>query len=366
MFEELKKKTFKASLVWSVILLILGIGFGAYIFRDTYYAVAGYDTFEQLTPEEIKNQTVDFAMTANFGCYLEEYEYNSKTNYTKTTDLYYIIWTGDDYATDYRYMTIKVPADFEDDMEAMAENSYNNLYSEPIYVSGKIKELSDEEYEYFVDFFEEGGWTAEEIAAGTLPYYIDTYDNKTSMNVAYIAMFVGCVLLVVWGIYRIIKGAKGGYLKKLQKDYTDAGYTESTIASDYNHAFAMDKNNSIKIGRLMTYYQSGSEIRAIHNEKMIWAYMNTVTHRTNGIKTGTSYSVQISVNGQKNFVSLTVANEQAALAVLEKINAMFPWVIVGYSDQLKKLHSSDMAQFLSLRYNTCEHVAVEPGFENFS
>ena len=365
MFEELKKKSFKASLVGSIILLLIGIGFGTYIFKDAYYAVLGYETFEELEPEEIKNQCVDFSMIANFGCYMEEYEYNEDTGRSKTTDLYYVIWTGDEYATDFRYMTIKVPVKLEDEMDAMTENTFNDYYSEPIPVSGKIRKLSDEEYEYFVEYFEEAGWTAEEIEEGTLPYYIEYYDNKTFMNITYIVLFVGCVALVFWGIYRIIKGSKGGYLKKLQNDYTSAGYTESTIASDFNHGFAMNKKANFKIGRLMIYYQSGSEFRAIPVNKIMWAYMNRVTHRTNGIKTGTTYSIVIVVEGVKNAYTLPVDNEQMALDILEKIDKMFPWVVVGYSDQLKTMLAKDRAAFVNLRYNTCEHVAVEPGFEAY-
>ena len=365
MFEELKKKTFKASLVGSIILLLAG-GFLSLFFADeAFYAVTGYVDFEQLEPDEIKNQNVDFAMTANFGCYLEEYEYNEDTHRSTTTHLYYIIWTGDEMATDFRYMSIKVPAKMEKQMEEMAENSFNDMYSEPINISGKIKKLSDEEYEYFVESFAESGWTADEIAEGTLPYYIQVYSSKGSMIGIHLFFFLGGVLLFVWGIYRIIKGSKGGYLKKLQKDYTDAGYTETTVASDFNHGFAMNKKANFKIGRLMIYYQSGSEYRAIPANKLMWAYMNRITHRTNGIKTGTTYNVVFVVEGVKSAYSIPVDNEKMALDVLEKIDQMFPWVIVGYSDELKKMLAKDRAAFVALRYNTCEHTAIEPGFEAF-
>lgn len=365
MFEELKKKTFKASLVWSVILLIAGAFLTFAFFDEIFYAVTGYANFEELEPDEIKNQNVDFAMNANFGCYMEEYEYNEDTKRSRTTHLYYVIWTGDETATDFRYMTVKVPAKMEKAMEEMSENTYNQTYSTPIDISGKIKKLSDEEYEYFVEYFAESEWTAEEIEEGTLPYYIEVYNNKTSMIVLHSIAFLGGVLLLVWGIYRIIKGSKGGYLKKLEKDYTSAGYTESTVASDFNHGFAMNKKANFKIGRLMIYYQLGSEFRAIPVNKIMWAYMNRVTHRTNGIKTGTSYNIMLMVDGAKTDYSLGVDNEQMALDILEKIDQMFPWVVVGYSDELKKLYAKDRATFMNLRYNTVDHTAVEPGFEAF-
>ena len=111
----------------------------------------------------------------------------------------------------------------------------------------------------------------------------------------------------------------------------------------------------------MTYFILGADVRAIPNNKMVWAYMNTVTHRTNGIKTGTTYNVQIETEGAGSF-SIGMDKEQMALDMLQRINETLPWVVVGYSDELKTLYRKNYAEFLSLRYNTCEHYAVEPGF----
>lgn len=365
MFQELKKKTLKTSLVLSVILILIGLGLAGFMATNMYYVVFGYADFEQLEPDEIKNQLVDFDMTTNFGCYLEEYEYNEDTKRSRTTDLYYIIWTGDDYVDEFCYMTVKVPPSMENEMEEMSENTYNELLSDPITVHGKIKKLDKEEYEYFVETFEEAGWSDKDIEEGTLPYYIDTFEKKSTANAGYIFIFALGMLFLIWGIVRIAKAAKGGYLKKLQKDIADGGYSESTIESDYRTAASLHNKSLIKVGRLMTYYTAGSDIRAIPNNKMVWAYMNTITHRTNGIKTGTTYNVNIEVDGSKKSHVISMPNEATALAMLEKLNTMFPWVVVGFSDQLKTMYNKNRDEFLALRYNTCEHVAVEPGFENF-
>ena len=144
MLETLKKKSFKTSLILSVILIIAGIFVIAISFPDTLAAVSGYETFEDLEPDEIRNQLVEIDVNANFGCYMEEYSENTSTHRRTTTDLYYIIWTGDDYATDFRYMSIKVPARYEDEMEEIAENTYNEMRSAPLHLVGKIRKLSSE------------------------------------------------------------------------------------------------------------------------------------------------------------------------------------------------------------------------------
>ncbi len=366
MYEELKKKSFKKSLWGTITLIIIGIFLIVFTADSAFYAVAGYDNFVELTPDEIKNQTVTFDMTTNFGCYMEEYEVNTDTGRQRTTDLYYIVWTGDDYATDFRYMTVKVPASMESEMEAMADNTYNELLSDPITIHGKIRQLDDEEYEYFLEFFAEAGWSEEEIAEGTLPYYIDSYSSVAGNNITYIVLFLLGVLLVIWAISRIVRGKKGAFLNKLHQDILEAGYTESSIASDYNNAFSMRKNDVIKIGRLMIYHEVGSVVRAIPANKMMWAYMHTTTHRTNGIKTGTTYSVVIYADTKTGKTELTANNQDNAMEILSKINSMFPWVVVGYSDELAKTFNKNRPEFLNIRYNTCEHIAVEPGFEGFT
>ncbi|MGN0168058.1 MAG: DUF6709 family protein [Acetatifactor sp.] len=369
MFETLKKNSFKSSLIASVILLILGIVLAALNAGNAFFATTGYVEFESLEPDEIKSQLVDVELVENFGCYLEEYEENTSTHYRTTTDYYYIIYTGayDDLETDYKFMSIKVPASFGSKMDDMADNTYNGIQSSPISFSGKIQKLDDEEYEYFLEFWEEMGFSDDEIEDMTLPYYINVYDSKGSQNGVYIIVFLIGIALVVWGIIRIVKGSKGAYLKNFRQDIASIGCTESSVESDLNSAASYCKKGQIKIGRLFTYYNLNSVTpRAIPNSKIMWAYQNTTTHRTNGIKTGTTYSVMLFVEGYKNAFNVSVPNEATAQEILKKMNEMFPWIVVGYSEDLKKLFNKDRAQFLQLRYNTVEHTPVEPGFEGFS
>ena len=95
------------------------------------------------------------------------------------------------------------------------------------------------------------------------------------------------------------------------------------------------------------------------------SYQNTTTHRTNGIKTGTSYSVMIWIDGKKSATVLGMPNEATAQEMLRRINAQFPWVVVGYSEELRKMYNNNRAQFLQLRYNTVEHTAAMPGFGSY-
>ena len=368
MFETLKKKSLKSALVGAIILILIGGGMIFFQGPEAFYAVVGYVDFESLEPDEIHSRImVDVEVDTNFGWFVEDYEENTSTHFTRTIDRYYVIWTGDDYATDYRYMGIKVDAAYVKAMDSYTDDGY---LTTPQSFSGEIRKLSSEDYKYFTEYFtdETVGWTMEEFEEWTLPYYIDTLKSKSSSNAIAIIVFLGGLALLTWGIVRIYRAATGSYLKKFRKAIAAEGFTEASVESDFNSAQSFTKNGSIKIGRLFIYDLSGSTPTAIPASKMMWAHQVTTTHRTNGIKTGTSYSVIIYVegSGKSSSVSLSVPNEAMSQAILQRINTSFPWVVVGFSEEIKRLFNKDRAQFLALRYNTVEHVAVDPSMASFN
>lgn len=267
-------------------------------------------------------------------------------------------------------MAIKVPkkigSKVDDIMDYYYE--YGLPASEPLKIAGKIKKLSGKYYDYFHDYFvDDNDFTESEFQDNTIPYYIDVNLSMDTLKYGYVFLFLAGVALIIWGIIRIINGAKGNSLKTFLADFQNAGFTDSAIESDIASAAAYTKHNDIKLGRLCTYFGLNSAgPRAIPNSKILWAYQNTTTHRTNGIKTGVTYSIMVFADGFKNSFSIGVPDEATAQDILNKMNQIYPWVVVGYSEDLRKMFNKDRAQFLQLRYNTVEHVAVEPGFEGIN
>lgn len=375
MFETLRKKSVKSVLVGSIILILIGLGLVFFQGPEAFYAVVGYADFESLEPDDIHTRMlVDVDLSLNWGCFVEEYEESTSTHYRQTTDLYYVILTGDwtrEYYVDgfdYRYMAVKVPASYEKRMEEMADNTYDGYLSDPISFSGKILKMDSEVYKYFTEYFVyEDGFTMEEFEEITFPYYIQVLDSKSSTSGIAIVIYLGGLILLIWGIVRICRAASGSYLKRFRKAIAAEGCTEATVENDFNSAQSFTKNGSIKIGRLFIYDLSSSVPKAIPVSKVMWAYQITTTHRTNGIKTGTSYSIMIYVeSGDRLSITLQVPSEAVSQAILEKMNINFPWIVVGFSEDIKRLFNNDRAQFLSLRYNTVEHVAVDPAMASYN
>lgn len=369
MFEELKKVSFKKCIFLAVFFILIGIVMVVLQAQNVFYTIFGYADFYEIEPDKLKSQLVEVDLDVNLGCYLSHYERNTKTNVKKTVDLFYVITTGvfetenvDEY--DFRFMSIKISPSYEKRMDQMLENWINGVSSEPISFKGQIKKLENGDYYDFKKYIKDIGLTDENVEDFTLPYYIDCSANPVSEGAVFCLVFFGGIALIIAGIYRIIKGKTGGFLKKLREDIQISGYADSYVESDYAAAQKITKADDIKMGRLMTYYHSGAEYRAIPHNKIMWAYQITTTHRTNGIKTGTSYSVMYYIDGCKNSTTLGVSNEATALEILRRLNETCPWVVVGFSDELKKIFNNNRAQFLQLRYNTVEHIPVEPKFEN--
>ncbi len=348
MFENLRKKSIKKIMLIVILLIVVGFLFSAFQIPSLIALMKGHEKFESLAPNEIKeNIIVDATIDVNFGAFMEEYEENTKTHVTRTTDMYYVIWTGEEDDMDYRYMAIKVPESYIAEMDAMADATYNYEYVEPISFSGAIKEMDSQELQYFEEYFLESGFTREELDDYIIPYFIDQGSMVGSNAVmVYVLLVFGLILMVI-GVCILVSTMKGGSLKALKKELEACGITEDGADMEYENARIY---GDVRIGNRLTFYMSGSHPHVILNEKIVWAYQHTTTHRTNGIKTGTTYAVVLSTTEKKS-THVSVANENMALSVLQDIKQNMPWVVVGYSDELRNMYNQDFANFLELLYN---------------
>lgn len=166
---------------------------------------------------------------------------------------------------------------------------------------------------------------------------------------ACIFMGAGIILFLV-GICRFILVLRGGSLKKFRKELETIGIGEHELDSEYGGARQFHKKCDMRIGKRLTFFILGSTPHVIANEKLVWAYQKNTTHRTNGIKTGTTYEVVLKTYDKKVF-QVSVPNEQTGQEILQYINEALQWVVVGYSDDLNKMFNSNYQDFLQLRYN---------------
>lgn len=350
MFEQLKKNSVKKSLAPAIILMVIGLLLVGVQIPSVMALLRGHHQFEELTPYEIKgNMIVDVNLSVNLGAFIEEWEENTTTHVTKTTDMWYVIWTGDEDDMDYRFMGIKVPASEISKMDEMCDTYYYGEYFEPIQYSGAIQKMDKEELSYFEDFFLENGFTEEELEDWILPYYINVGALTGGAAVTvWVFVVIGLILIAI-GVIIMILSMTGSKLKALKKELSDLGIGENEVEYEYDSSQEFGKGTDIRIGRRLIFYMMGSTPHVLLKDKLVWAYQNTTTHRTNGIKTGTTYSVVLTTI-EKKAMHLSVASEAQAVNILQYINQDMPWVVVGYSDDIRRLYNGDFQNFLQMHY----------------
>lgn len=351
MFEQLKKNSVKKSLAPAILLLVIGLLLGGFQIPNVIALLKGHQQFEELTPYEIKsNMIVDVDLSVNLGAFIEEWEENTTTHVTKTTDMWYVIWTGyEDDMDDYRFMGIKVPASEISKMDAMCDAYYYGEYFEPIRYSGTIQKMDKEELSYFEDFFLESGMTEAEMEDWLLPYYINVGAlTGGSAITVWVFVVIGLILIAI-GVLILILAMSGSKLKTFKKEMEAMGISENEVEYEYESSREFGKGTDIRIGRRLIFYMMGSTPHVLLKDKLVWAYQNTTTHRTNGIKTGTTYSVVLNTI-EKKTVHLGVASEAQAMNILQYISQDMPWAVVGYSDDIRRLYNGDFQNFLQMLY----------------
>lgn len=186
------------------IILLAGVVLLVLDYPNIKLRLLGVTEFESLRPDEIEGGLlVEASINMNFGSYAsnEQSTYYGYYSSSDVKDLYYVIWTGDAYAEDYRYMGIKVPVSEQAAMDEMAEAAKGGKSVDPVKYTGVIHRMSSEEYGLFKAYFEEAGWTKEEIAERTLPYKIDvSYMEEQDHSDLYWTMpiFIVPVIIALW------------------------------------------------------------------------------------------------------------------------------------------------------------------------
>lgn len=359
MFEELKKRSIKKALPGSLLAIIAGVIILVFSAGNLFAILKGPQNYDEMTTEDIldikSKVVVEATIDLNYGNFMEKYEKNTQTGATRTTDLYYIILNFD--SVDYRYMALRMPPEYRALMNKMEDATYEQTQCDPITVTGALRKMNSKEFEYFKDYFFESDFTEAEFDELTVPYIIDEGALVGGAKAGVWVVVGFAAILILIGVIVLVVAGVGGSLKKFRKDVEAAGLSESQVESDFASAKAFGKGGSLRVGRLGTYIMTTNIPRFVPNNQIVWAYQITTTHRTNGIKTGTSYSLNIFTHDRKS-QSVGMPNEETSIAVLEYIGAQFPWVILGYSEDLKKTFQKDYETFLSYKYNKVDHTGV--------
>lgn len=363
MIKEMKKTIFRNTLILVFVLLIAGIILTVVAFDG---AVSVFGPKKNIYDASVKKiQNTDYAKIEIdkynlYGCFTEEY---SRTNNVKKTTAYYCtVLVGDD--SDSRFMAVKVDAKYKDKLDKIEEeytdldNGIDSDERTVVTVKGKLNKMDGQLYRYFKEFIlNYEYYTEEDIPFISINLCLED-EGFSGKAVFFIIGVIGILLAIIILIYVLVTGG----VRKVKKQFQGMGPEElERIDNDYLNAACINKN--VRIGRYYTFIMSTMSGLVIKNDELIWAYTNKVQHRTNGIPTGTTYSVLVyDVNGKSH--SLPSKNEQMCQEILNRYSQISNRIIIGYDDEYMQLFRTDFKRFLSIAYNRIDNVPMNDNNEN--
>jgi hypothetical protein len=352
MFNELKRLSMKK--VTGIIILgiaaiiILSVIFGS----DAYKLIKGPADLDSLSVDELNNTytTGDInVLVDSFGEY-----YTKKDDGTEDVQSrYYIVPIGEE-----EFFALKVDKRDFKIAEKICTETYEYLTGdrESLTTSMKIKgtftDMDEETYNYYYDWFESTNLlddnSPEAIKKVALPYVL-TIDQIGAFDeiTLYAGLgFIGLGLIVV--LFLLFKGLSGGYLSSIKKYLKANEGTLSLERLDHDFANAVQVEH-VRIGESFLYFFAGFYAKILNHNDIIWAYLEEVTHKTNGIKTGVTKSLIIYTRKKRKF---TVSMKSAAYVndVLKVLAQNQPHIVIGYSDDLKKCFNKDFETFVKIPY----------------
>ena len=113
---------------------------------------------------------------------------------------------------------------------------------------------------------------------------------------------------------------------------------------------AMRMNQLEKIGSAKFYgpwlfKKSFFGLTCFHLPDLVWLYQKVTKHYTNFIPTGKSFSVLL--NDRHGYTSEFQLNKKKAELFMARVLQQCPWIVPGYTDELKKLWTSQRPAFIA-------------------
>jgi hypothetical protein len=208
------------------------------------------------------------------------------------------------------------------------------------YTGGLVAMSSKEQSEIIGDIEKENP----DLKGIFLPYMLDTGNFRTP---GYIGLAIGAVVLLLslFGLSRFA-GRSNPLNHPIMKRLAKFGDPEQ-VASQIDMEMGGDhpKAGNTHFTRSWLVQATGASLNATRFNDIMWVYKKITTHRTNGIKTGTTYSVLIwdrygqciTINAKENVIN------QIIDATLNRA----PGAIGGFNKEIETMWKKNRDQFIA-------------------
>lgn len=352
MYERMKKKMRNR---WLIILIIYAI-VGGFIAVGTsgnalQFLIGETDitnaTISKIEDTEYVKLVVDKDNLIDLFMY-EGKEYSSGA---KSIDYYYgMVFVGDD--VDSKIMIVKfAKSDYrtiqdifdEQDAEYDGDTVYNPTQ---IVIKGRKKAVPSDIKKEYLSYMIDADFSTSESSEMLMGEYV--YESKGNIFSLFVigGYFVFLILIIV----KFILTLSDRYVEKFKaKTEQNKPGLLAAAEQDYeNPLFIINKD--VRIGHRFTFDIHAKKIVIMDNNEIVWVYPTITTHRTNGIKTGTTYSVNVFDINKTNII-ISSPSEEKNKEYCATFANLSGRVVVGYTNELSKMFKKNFPEFLNLKYN---------------
>lgn len=228
-------------------------------------------------------------------------------------------------------------------------------------VTGTIRPMPSDSLEFYKEYLE---WDTmdKETQDLFLPYYLVVGEaGGSNMDAMIIFLAIGIIFIFI-ALFLFFKWSTGGCQKQVKKYIASSGNPEMAASRVENFISSTIPLHNVLISNEFICTQEGSLTIFAEMPRMVWAYMNVTTHRTNLIITYKTYMITLGfMDGSTK--SFTMKNEQTGREVLSVIAARAPHAVMGYSDELNQAFRHDMDSFLNVKYR---QVMADPANQDYN
>jgi hypothetical protein len=173
---------------------------------------------------------------------------------------------------------------------------------------------------------------------------LDTGDFRSD---GIIGMLVGAAVLALvgwlaWTGFSWISKPQEHKLVKLVQSWGDADKIAERLEQELQSSQALKLGNTVFTPNFVVQRNSYN-FKLLRTDQLIWVYQRITKQKTYFITTGKTHA--LSINTAKE--SLLINGKDKVVAqVMQQLATQKPWIIFGYSDELKKFYNSKRAQMV--------------------
>lgn len=185
-------------------------------------------------------------------------------------------------------------------------------------------------------------------------YTIDNLNYKPSYLIAFYFEVAGAVVALGFVIRYLLLATnpqKHKKFKELEK-YGDIDILLENIDRDMESDIRYYDTKTVKITKNHIIETTLFGLNIFKVDEIMWMYKVITRHRTNGIPSGKTYSIEIKFSDPKKRFGISMPNENKTDETLEQLHKYMPNVIYGYSEELFNLYINNFENFKSIWQNT--------------